>query len=177
MALIKCPECGAQISDKAEACPHCGAPVASKTAVHTPNVSATCRLSPVFFVGNVLLAVILLIVATSLFATDAASSFVWFVIAAVYVLWNWLKYKRTYVSISNGIVTGHLGIINSRKLVSPIGKVQDISISNGLLGKIFGYHTVVVMTAGTNGAEYLYKYMANAKKLQAAFVEASRNAG
>lgn len=26
MALIKCPECGAQISDKAESCPHCGWP-------------------------------------------------------------------------------------------------------------------------------------------------------
>ena len=24
MALIKCPECGKQISDKAESCPNCG---------------------------------------------------------------------------------------------------------------------------------------------------------
>ena len=28
MALIKCPECGNQISDKAEKCPHCGLPAA-----------------------------------------------------------------------------------------------------------------------------------------------------
>jgi len=27
MALIECPECKGQVSDKAEACPHCGAPV------------------------------------------------------------------------------------------------------------------------------------------------------
>jgi hypothetical protein len=27
MALINCAECGAQVSDKAEACPHCGAPL------------------------------------------------------------------------------------------------------------------------------------------------------
>ena len=26
MALISCPECGREISDKAPACPHCGAP-------------------------------------------------------------------------------------------------------------------------------------------------------
>lgn len=25
MAMIKCPECGKEISDKATACPHCGA--------------------------------------------------------------------------------------------------------------------------------------------------------
>ncbi len=27
MALMKCQECGKEISDKAEACPHCGCPV------------------------------------------------------------------------------------------------------------------------------------------------------
>ena len=27
MALIKCPECGKEISDKASACPNCGCPV------------------------------------------------------------------------------------------------------------------------------------------------------
>jgi len=26
MALLNCPECGAQISDRAAACPHCGCP-------------------------------------------------------------------------------------------------------------------------------------------------------
>lgn len=30
MALIKCPECGKEISDKASACPNCGSPI--KTA-------------------------------------------------------------------------------------------------------------------------------------------------
>ena len=29
MALIKCPECGRQVSDKAVACPDCGYPIAS----------------------------------------------------------------------------------------------------------------------------------------------------
>lgn len=33
MALIKCPECGAQISDAAPACVHCGCPLPEKTAV------------------------------------------------------------------------------------------------------------------------------------------------
>ena len=28
MALINCPECNKQISDKATACPHCGNPIA-----------------------------------------------------------------------------------------------------------------------------------------------------
>lgn len=28
MTLIECPECGEEISDKAESCPHCGVPIA-----------------------------------------------------------------------------------------------------------------------------------------------------
>lgn len=32
MALIQCPECGQQISDKAPACPKCGCPVAAPAA-------------------------------------------------------------------------------------------------------------------------------------------------
>mgnify|MGYP000565577660 CR=1 FL=1 len=30
MALIKCPECGHQISDKAPVCPNCGVEIAGK---------------------------------------------------------------------------------------------------------------------------------------------------
>lgn len=74
-----------------------------------------------------------------------------------------------YLTISNNVVTGHRGIIKSQTLKSPVSKVQDVSISNGLLGKIFGYHTITVNTAGSNGAEYVFKCMANAKQFQSAF--------
>lgn len=33
MALIKCPECGKEISDKAEACPNCGCPITKINSV------------------------------------------------------------------------------------------------------------------------------------------------
>ena len=32
MALIKCPECGGQVSDKAPACIHCGYPITSESS-------------------------------------------------------------------------------------------------------------------------------------------------
>lgn len=37
MALIKCYECGAMVSDKAATCPHCGAPLAKETAKESSN--------------------------------------------------------------------------------------------------------------------------------------------
>jgi ribosomal protein L7/L12 len=36
MALIKCPECGKQISDKASACIHCGYPIQTEQVVSPP---------------------------------------------------------------------------------------------------------------------------------------------
>lgn len=33
MALIKCPECGHEISDRAESCPHCGCPVQKNQSI------------------------------------------------------------------------------------------------------------------------------------------------
>ena len=38
MALVKCPECGNSISDKAEKCPHCGVP-----ATYFFKQNATCK--------------------------------------------------------------------------------------------------------------------------------------
>ena len=32
MAIVKCKECGAEVSDKAEICPQCGAPILQKTS-------------------------------------------------------------------------------------------------------------------------------------------------
>lgn len=34
MALIKCPECGKEISDKANVCIHCGYPIKNKTYIN-----------------------------------------------------------------------------------------------------------------------------------------------
>lgn len=44
MALIKCTECGKEVSDKAAACPNCGAPIAS---MRTPGTQSAIRITPV----------------------------------------------------------------------------------------------------------------------------------
>jgi hypothetical protein len=41
MALIKCSECGKEISDRAGACPGCGAPVAGGTATAPLSAAVT----------------------------------------------------------------------------------------------------------------------------------------
>lgn len=54
MSLIKCPECGNEISDKAAACPHCGCPINNPSDDQEKIImSGLCnRVKNAFFVQN-----------------------------------------------------------------------------------------------------------------------------
>ena len=41
MALIKCPECGKEISDKAKTCPNCGCPIKKITGTENEILEQT----------------------------------------------------------------------------------------------------------------------------------------
>lgn len=47
MALIKCPECGKEISDKAKVCIQCGYPIAETMGMETNNVDEELVLEPI----------------------------------------------------------------------------------------------------------------------------------
>lgn len=72
--------------------------------------------------------------------------------------------KFTSIRLTETKIEGHMGFIKSKTLSTPLSKIQDISLSNGLWGKIFRYHTVSISSAGTAGTEYVFKRMAHAKE-------------
>ena len=43
MAMINCPECGKEISDKAAACPNCGCPINGSAATNTDRSEETAK--------------------------------------------------------------------------------------------------------------------------------------
>lgn len=43
MALMKCPECEREISDKAYSCPHCGFPMKQVSIEQVENLAESCR--------------------------------------------------------------------------------------------------------------------------------------
>lgn len=53
MALIKCPECGKEVSDKASACPNCGCPISNSSssvrssAPTTAQIRVVCKTSTI----------------------------------------------------------------------------------------------------------------------------------
>jgi uncharacterized membrane protein YvbJ len=76
MALIKCSECGKEISDKAKECPHCGNPINSRENVAIPQevkvVSAPnkegCFLQTMNIGCMIVLGIIIFIILLMIFA-------------------------------------------------------------------------------------------------------------
>ena len=52
MAMINCPECGNQVSDKAKACIHCGCPIEDISPNGMVKIKASCLKAPTGFNGN-----------------------------------------------------------------------------------------------------------------------------
>lgn len=85
-------------------------------------------------------------------------------VSGLFALYIFISYKFNYIALTETSIVGHIGFIRSKKLSTPLSKVQSIGISNGLFGKIFGYHTITVSHAGTDVIDFVFKHMANAEK-------------
>ncbi len=69
MALISCPECKKEVSDKAESCPHCGCPLSAKPKrVRTSEDSFVTRsrgCGDIVLYGPIILFVIIVVLVLS----------------------------------------------------------------------------------------------------------------
>ncbi len=71
MALIECPECKREVSDKAPTCPHCGVAIAG-AGLHKPEVPRITKKRPV--VGPILLLLLIVVGAGLIWLWRAATS-------------------------------------------------------------------------------------------------------
>lgn len=88
------------------------------------------------------------------------------------VLW-FLGKHSSYIILTDTSLSGKAGLIKTVKVSTPISKIHDITISNGLLGKIFKYYNITVTTAGTAENEIIFRNFTHGKKLQDKFIELS----
>ena len=62
MALISCPECKREVSDRAESCPHCGCPLAAAPDVVGGRQVRTVEKTAKRFKGQIALSTLLLLI-------------------------------------------------------------------------------------------------------------------
>lgn len=68
---------------------------------------------------------------------------------------HFIRFLTTELALTNKKVIGKVGLIRTYSVASALNKIQNISVSSGLFGKIFGYGTIKIETAG---AEPVYFY-------------------
>ena len=74
-----------------------------------------------------------------------------------------VEYTTNYIGVTRTKIVVHMGFIKTIDYTTPLDKIQAISLSNGLFGKIFEYHRITIDHAGTGRSEYSFNHMANAK--------------
>jgi uncharacterized membrane protein YdbT with pleckstrin-like domain len=95
------------------------------------------------------------------------SQLLWFVLALLtlttvigpilFVLVAVLNVKTTELAVTNKKVVGKAGWISRRSVDLPLQKVESITISESILGRVFGYGSVSI--AGTGGHQVAIPYI------------------
>lgn len=128
-----------------------------------------CRKHWTVFLWNGILSAVLIafgvyMISDTELKAGISASVLMFLPAVILILSAVITYKTDYITLTEKRIIGHEGFIRSRKISAPLSKVQNIEISNGLFGKIFGYHTLIIDNAGTSGKEFKFKRATNAER-------------
>lgn len=84
-------------------------------------------------------------------------SFVVYLVLAIIAAVPGLYYNLSNtLAFTNKNVIGKTGLIKQNQLASPIDKIQNIQVKNGILGKLFRYGTINITTAS---GIYSFKYI------------------
>lgn len=62
------------------------------------------------------------------------------------------------LDFTNKQVRGRIGILNTKKLNSPLNKINNVGVNQSFWGKIFNFGTVNINTSSVN---YEFKYISN----------------
>ena len=83
-------------------------------------------------------------------------------------IWGTLiKLFTTKLSFSNKKVHGKVGLLHTKELDTPLNKVNNISVSQGIWGKIFNYGTINI---SSSSGSYSFNYISDPNSFKTALL-------
>ena len=73
-----------------------------------------------------------------------------FILGLIWFLIRYSGYKNNDLILTNKRVFGKCGLISTTQMQSPLKRIDSVSFSNGLIGKIIGYGTVEIATSSSH---------------------------
>lgn len=71
------------------------------------------------------------------------------IIGIVWLVVRYIAYSSNDLILTNKRVFGKCGLISTTQMQSPLNRIDSVSFTNGIIGKIIGYGTVRIATAST----------------------------
>lgn len=72
------------------------------------------------------------------------------IVGLIWLIIRYIGYKTNDLILTNKRVFGKIGLVSTTQMQSPLNKIDSVSYSNGLMGKIIGYGTVKIATTSSN---------------------------
>lgn len=130
-----------------------------------PREEVTYRASLhwIIYAGPVLVGVLALLLLISMawnqnLAPVAGLGGLLLIVAAVLAFSRWVTSRTSEFAVTNKRVIVKLGLVRRHTLELLLTKVESIGVDQGIVGRIFGYGTIVVI--GTGGTREAFKNIA-----------------
>lgn len=72
------------------------------------------------------------------------------IVGLIWLLIRFIAYSTNDLILTNKRVFGKCGLISTTQMQSPLNKIDSVSFSNGLIGKLIGYGTVEIATTSSH---------------------------
>lgn len=109
-----------------------------------------------------------------LFLTDVSgpsrnlgSSSFFFIVFAISVVWPILKFKTTYLVLTDKRVYARKGIFGTSALTAPYAQINTVSLTRSLIGRVLGYGTLHIHCVT---GVYKYAALCNPEEMQNAII-------
>ena len=158
--VLYCKNCGTELNDDSVFCDECGTRVGETASTNSGvfqsyNIDMmdgefVIRQSQVHL-GCLLLPAIVLFIGVffSLLIFAPLLSLIIMVVCLIWLIIRLIGYITNDLILTNKRVFGKCGLISTTQMQSPLNKIDSVSYSNGLMGKLIGYGTVKIATPST----------------------------
>ena len=86
----------------------------------------------------------------------------------LYYFW----WRSEYIELRTDRLIYRTGLISKKERAASLDQVQDVLVEQGLFGRIFGYGTIAIETAGSDRTEFTFRRIAGPDDLRDAILDA-----
>ena len=171
MALIECPDCHAQVSDKAPTCPKCGRPIAQEGQSETEPETILYQGSPVMFRNRPLSFILCFLLIILSFGMGLIVLLRWyqgspvmfhnypislilcplliliFAISLIILLRWWLTCKDIQLEITNKRTTLRTGLLAKNTIELRHKDIRSVVVRQSFIQRIFGVGIIELSSA------------------------------